>query len=141
MAMKPLDLTKIIPFESPRDPDFGKPEATKFKLCAIPSRVFAHIKDSTTTYRQKVTEVGESMDVDVNTQSSNRLMTAFGLKGFENYGDLEFKTQKERIGGQLFERVHDDILDAMEPELLGEISAKVHELNTLSEADEKKSEG
>jgi len=134
-----LNLTKFIEFESPRDPAKGTAEATKFKLGAIPSRIYTMLKDRAATFKADPNDQSDVLVFHGNTAA--RDYVKYGLKGFENYGNLEFKTVQERIAGKNYDVVADDVLEAIDVETIRELSDQVKQLSDLDGEAVKNLEG
>jgi hypothetical protein len=60
-----------------------------------------------------------------------------GLKGFRNFGSLEFKTDKVRLFDCEKDVVHDDVLKAIHPDVIYELSQEIWGSNKVDEELEK----
>lgn len=125
--LKAVNLSKTIDYQSPRDPAKGTPEATTFKLGAIPSRVYTQLKDKGTSFTQD-SENPDSVKAAFSPNKIARDIVRFGLKGFDNFDELEFKTQKEKVGPALFDVVHDDVMDRLDIDTIRELSEEIKRL-------------
>lgn len=137
--LKALNLSTVIEYQSDRDPAKGTPEATVFKLGAIPSRVYTALKDKATNFTQE----GGAGDIKAsfNPNLIARDVVRFGLKGFENYDGLEFKTQKEKVGPGLYDVLHDDVIDKIDIDTIRELSEEIRKLCEFDLDEVKNSEG
>lgn len=139
MAFKAINLTKTVRYQSELDSEFGTDKATTFILGPIDTRTMSYIIDA--NMESKVNSDGEQ------SMKFNQLIVAFnlvkfGLKGFENYLDendqpLVYKTEKVNFGGKHYTVVSEDILSMLPQALLMELAAKINDINTVSETDEK----
>lgn len=137
MAMKALNLTQTIKFSSPRDPDKENP--TLFILGAIPSRVYAILKDKAASFTPDPNSP-DGMRAEFNGNLIAYDIVRWGLKGVENY-ELEYQTQKEKVGSYQYDVVHDDFMKSLELETIREISEAVNKLCEIEATVAKKSEG
>lgn len=139
--LKALDLSKTIIFESPRDPAKGTEEATKFTIGAIPSRVYAALKDSATTYRQDPNNQ-DDIKVDFRPNDIAKDMVRHGLKGIQNFctdsgSVVEFKTKKTRIGNSEYDVLADEVLDVIDLDTIREIAQAIREICEVDAKTEK----
>lgn len=139
MALKALNLTQVAVFESPRDPDKGTDNATKFKIGAIPSRIYAGLKDKAASFKPDP-DAPDGMKAEFNGNLIAYDTVRFGLKGVENYG-AEFKTQKEKVGHYLYDVAHDDFMASLDIETIRELKAAIDDLCSIDGETEKNSEG
>lgn len=137
--LKALDLTKIVVFESPRDPDKGTDKATKFKISAIPARVYSQIKDKATKYTQDENNP-DGIKAEFKPHEVAYDIVKFGLKGIENY-NVEFKTQKERIGSMLYEVAHEEVMAGFDIDTIRELHEAIKNICEFDAETEKNSEG
>ena len=137
--LKIVDLTTTVEFESARDPDKGTDKATKFKLGAIPSRVYAALKDKATKWTQNPNS-SDGVSAEFRPNLIGRDIVRFGVKGIENY-PVKFATQKESIGSKEFDVLADAVIDAMDIDTIRELSTEIQKLCEFNEEEVKNSEG
>jgi hypothetical protein len=141
--IKALDLSKTIVFESPRDTAKGTEDATKFIIGAIPSRVYAALKDSATTYRQDPNNQ-DDIKVDFRPNDIAKDMVRYGLKGIQNFctasgAVVTFKTTKARVGNSEYDVLADEVLDVIDLDTIREIAQAIREICEVDVNTEKNS--
>ena len=82
--------------------------------------------DGTTTVKQK--DDGISNDFKI---------VKYGLKGWKNFGTLEFKTVKEKLFNRELDAVPDDLLKVIPLDIIHELAREIWEENHVSEKLEK----
>lgn len=125
--LKALNLSKIVEFESDRDPDKGTENATKFKIGAIPSRVYAQLKDKASSFTPDG-EGGDGLKAEFKPNMIAFETVKYGLKGIENFDGVEFKTQEVRIANTVIHAVHDDVMAALDIEIIRELSLAIRKI-------------
>lgn len=140
--LKALNLTKMVEFESPRDPAKGTPDATKFKISAIPTRIYAKLKDRSASFSPDEKDP-DGMKADFHGNSLAFETVRWGLKGVENYDPdaPAFKFQKEKVGPYMYDVVHDDFMAALDIQTIRELKSAIDSLCSVDEETEKNSEG
>lgn len=139
MALKALNLTQIIEFQSPRDPDKGTDQATKFKIAAIPSRIYVTLKDKAASFVPDQNSP-DGVKAEFNGNLIAYEIVRWGLKGVENF-PVEYKTRKEKLGPYSYDVVDDDFMSALDIETIRELHEAIDKLCTISEETVKNSEG
>lgn len=140
-----MSLSKITEFQSPRDPDFGNPNATTFKLAAIPSRIYTALKDDAARFITDASADG-GMRTDFKPNMQSLEIVRFGLKGIQNLCDVdnvpvEFKTQKYRFNGAFYDVLHEDVLALLDIDTVRELATEIRKLCELDPAQAKNSAG
>lgn len=129
-------------FESKYDSAKGKPEATRFTLGTLDSRVYGMLKDKATSLSVDATSQATDVTTNINANEVGFLTVCFGLKGWENFNDAEgkpikFKTIPRSLGGSSY-KIADPALVGLIPEaVIGELADEIRKDNELSEADAK----
>lgn len=145
MALKALNLTKVIHFQSPRDPDKGGENATTFKISAIPARIYSQIKDKATKYSQDP-QNPEGVTAEYLPHTIAFDVVRFGLKGMDNYVDdegkpVDWKTEKAQIGNYRYDVVHHDVISKFDIETIRELHEAITKICEFGPETIKNSEG
>jgi len=125
MAIKALTLAATKTHELSRDPDKGTPQATRFRLGVLDSRVIGHLRDNSATIQY---DEGDRSRVStkVNNSAVEFETVQFGLKGIENFkddagNDVPFRTVKKTLGSRQY--------DVADPALVAQLGIfDIHEL-------------
>lgn len=112
-----LDLQASTPYTVKSDKD----NPTVWQLGIMPSYLFARLS---------------------NQSANNEIETAFQLlqlsiKGWDNFGDIKFTTEKQSFFGQEYDVVPIKLLDTIPISVITELSLKVMEINQLSIGERK----
>jgi hypothetical protein len=97
----------------------SKDNPTIWKLGMIPSYVYSKIQS------------GE------NRTDAGFQLCQVGIKGWQNLKDVEFKTEKIKIGMMEVEQVPLDLLSRIPERFLAELSVKIQQMNNLTEDEAK----
>jgi len=136
-----LDLTAKRTLESRYDTAKGTPEATKFEIGTLDSRVHGYIKDMATTFTVDPTPGAAQEEVQTSMEQSLVNFTAcqFGLRGWSNLkdaegNDLPFKTRSKALGGKSYQVVSDEVLRQVPGAVLSELAVEILKANDLTDA-------
>jgi hypothetical protein len=110
-----LNLSQTIDYTLKNDTD----PKTVFKLGVIPSYIFASISED----GGKIDTVYQLLQV--------------GLKGWENFGGIEYETVKEKLFGRELDIVPLSVVERIPLSVVTELSLKVMEINQLSDGERK----
>lgn len=139
MALFGLSLVASRPYQSPRDPDFGKPEATTFMLCTLDSRVMGRIRDAATTVTVDPQNPA-NLYTHVNIHEMRFQTVMFGCQGWSNLMDpatgkpIPYRTQPVTVGQSTYQTVDPDVLRMVDPDTLEELATAIRDGNTLTPA-------
>lgn len=144
MAFVALNLSDTVDFQSSLDPNRGKEGAAIFKIGAIPTRIFAKIKDQGSNFVLDDKAPG-GVNAEFTFNDTATEMVRYGLKGIKGFkdgngNDLEYKTQKMKVGNSLVEALHDDLMDVLPLELIRELAMEINVLCEVPDAVKKKSD-
>lgn len=123
--LKAVNLTTTIEFQSPRDPEKGTDQATKFTLGAIPSRIYTTLKDKATSFTQEEGVMGVRADYRPHAIAYD--IVRHGLKNVENF-PANFTTQEVRIGNSVHNVVHEDFMQTLDIDTIRELSEAIRGL-------------
>jgi len=112
-----INLSEIVDYTLPDD----KENPTVWKLGVIASGLLAHAGSQ-----------GAEAPVDV-----MMLMLRIGLKGWTNFGDIKFATEKMTLYGMTFDVVPMALIDRLPLNVIVALSQKVVEINHLTPAERK----
>ncbi len=131
-----LSATRI--FESPLDPDKGTPEATRFTIATLDSRVAGRLRDLGTTVKIDPNSPDDEVETTINMEDVNFQTVQFGVSGWENFVDkerktIEFKTVGRRLGGKSYEVIDPEVLCRVPTAVIRELADEVRKENELSE--------
>ncbi len=145
MSIIGLNLGSTRAFESTHDPDKGQPEATKFVLTTLDSRVMGKIRDRAATMRVDPTRPDDEVDTSINIEDVNFMTAQFGITGWENFRghngeDIDFKSVGRRLAGKSYVIVDPEVLARVPLAIIREIADEIRKDNELDEQDEKKSD-
>lgn len=142
MALKALSLSKSRIVESKYDPDKGTPDATKFTLGTLDSRVMGKLQDLVTTVAVDPTRPDDEVNTTINQQEFHFQVCQFGVQNIENLQDeggneIAFKTVGRRLGGHSYKIVDPEVLKLVPQAVIQEMAEAVMEDNQLTEAEAK----
>lgn len=137
-----LEATRV--YESKYDPDRGSPEATKFHIGTLDSRVSGKLKDMATTVKVDPKRLDDEVDTTINMEDVAFQTVQFGVVGWENLMDdagnpIEFKTEGRRLSGKSYKIVHSEVLYLIPGAVIRELADEVGKANNLTEVQEKNS--
>ena len=137
MAVKALSLASTRVYELRSDPDRGTPDATRFKLGTLDSRIIGRINDAATTMHVDPTRPDDTVETSINNSERFFQACIYGLKGWENLkdesgNDVVFKTVGRRHGGQSYEAVDENLLKRLPFEVIAELANEILSSNTVS---------
>ena len=112
-----INLNEVIEFTMPED----KENPTIWKLGLIPSGMLAQIGG-----------MGKDNPIEVTLK-----LLAIGLKGWVNFGAIEFKTEKQVICGQDIEAVPISLINQIPLNVMMALSEKLIEINHLTPPERK----
>lgn len=138
MAIKAVNLSKTIDYQSDYDPEKGTDKATVATLGAIDTRVLGIIKDKATAIPVSSFSTGEGM-ATLNYNAMNFDVVQFGLKNIVRF-DVPYKTTIRILGQKQYVVADDSVVAALPEEVLSEYAGKILEINSLSEEERKNSE-
>lgn len=135
-----LDATRV--HELSRDPAKGTPEATRFTLGTIDSRVYGKIRDKGTAFKMDPTQLDDEVETTINQEEVNFELCQFGITHWENFqdkegGDIPFKTIKRNMKGKSYVIVDPDVLCRLPRIDLAELAGEIGKENDLSGDDAK----
>jgi polyisoprenoid-binding protein YceI len=142
MPITGISLSAERAYESELDDAKGTPEATKFTLGTLDSRVYGRLKDSATSIHldpskaeeQSVTTTINSNDVAFNT-------VVYGLRGWENFmvdGEpVKFKTAKRTHGQHSYTVADPELVKLIPQAVLLELAEQIRKDNDLDEDEAK----
>lgn len=142
MAIVGLTLSSEVAHQSKLDPDYGKENATTFKLGTLDSRIMGRLKDDATSFAVNPNAPEEEVDVSIGQNELYYLACSFGLKGWTNLkdeegSDIKYRTRKKNFAGRTYEVVDDGALARIPQPVLSELGAEIIRLNEISLADAK----
>ena len=114
-----IDLKEIQDYVLKED----KKDPTVWKIGVIPSIVFMKI----------------ARDAKNNEIEASYKVLQIGLKGWDNFKDVEFKSEKQEIYGRELDVVPLDLIERIPMPYIVELSAKIMELNSITEEERKNS--
>jgi hypothetical protein len=138
MAITGITFAETQPFYSEHD-DAPEAEKTEFLIGAIDATVRGMIGENSIAWLQ--TENGTQM---INKQSSRDFdLCRFGVKGWSKFrdakgSDIEFKQSVRIVNGKAYQVVDDEVLNKVPPIVIGEMAAKIIEINTATDTLRKK---
>lgn len=133
-------------FESDLDPDKGTPQASKFILKTLDSRVYGMIQDEGASYRIDTRDPNpEEVESAVAYNGVLFMTCQFGIADWRNVVDaegneIEFKTIKKRMGGATYEIVDPSVLSRLPNKVISELSNEITRRNRLTDTEGKGSE-
>lgn len=137
-----LEATSV--FESEYDSAKGTPEATKFKLGTLDSRIYGRLKDQSTSITIDPQKAKEEITTNINGNEVAFNTVVYGLRGWENFrdgegNDIKFHTLK-RTHGDTSYRIADPALVMMIPQvIIQELAEAIRVANEMPEAEAKNS--
>lgn len=146
MPIVGLSLEATRDYYSKHDPDRGSPQATKFVIRTLDSRVMAALRDKGTTVMVDPTRPDDEVSTTINLNEVEFMTVQFGLEGWENLVDengqhIPFRTEGRRLGGKSYQVAHPDILCRVPGAVIKELAAEINRVNDLTEEEEKNSGG
>lgn len=143
MAIKGISVSYSEKYESDLDPDKGTPQATKFIISPLPSRIIAVLNDNRTQFVQNDDTKETAIKVNANEKAFD--FVRFGLKGVENLladnnTPVEFKTVNKYFAGGNHSVVADSVLDAIPLEVVRELADRIYDISNLTPEQAKNSE-
>jgi len=112
-----INLNEVIEFTMPEDKD----NPTIWKLGLIPSGMLAQIGGA-----------GKDNPIEVTLK-----LLAIGLKGWSNFGSVEYKTEKKEICGQVIDSVPISLINQIPLNVIMALSEKLIEINHLTPPERK----
>lgn len=135
-----LEATRKI--ESKYDSAKGKPEATRFEIGTLDSRVYGRLKDMATSLTVDPSNVHEEVTTNINSNDVAFQTVLFGLRGWENFsgGDgkaIKFKTTKRTLGSTSYTIADPEIVKLIPEVVIGELAEAIRSANELTETEAK----
>jgi hypothetical protein len=129
-------------YESKFDPAKGTPEATKFKLGTIDSRISGRLKDQATSIVIDAEKGAEEVTTNINSNEVAFNTVVYGLKGWENFkdgdgNDIKFKQVKRTHGSASYRVVDPELVKILPQSVIQELSLEIDKANDLAEAEAK----
>lgn len=142
MAIVGLTLDASRVHELDRDPAKGTPEATRFTLGTIDSRVFGKIRDKGTAFKMDPSRLDDEVETTINQEEVNFELCQFGILHWENFEDkdgqdIAFKTVKRNMRGKSYTIVDPDVLCRLPRIDLAELAKEISKDNDVTEDDAK----
>lgn len=138
ISLLSLDSTKA--FESKHDSAKGTPEATKFYIRTLDSRVMGWLNDLGTTMKVSTEKgrVSEDVETSVAAHEVNFQIAKFGLEKVENIFDengqpIEWQTKSQRLKGKSYTVVDDEFLARFPSRNINEIAGWVRQMNRMED--------
>lgn len=140
MAVKSLSLGSTRKYELKSDPDKGTPDATRFIIGTLDSRVVGKIMDAATSFFVDQKQLDDEIETSVNNSEKNFQACMYGLKGWENFkdeknNDIPFKTVKRRHGGASYDAVDPEILKTIPQAFINELANEILKDNVVGEVE------
>lgn len=137
MAVKALSLGSTRTYELQSDPDRGTPNATRFKIGTLDSRIIGRINDAATTMHVDPTRPDDTVETSINNSERFFQACTYGLRGWENLkddkgNDVAFKTVSRRHGGQSYDAVDENLLKMLPFEVIAELANEILAQNVVS---------
>ena len=141
MPIVALSLEKTRQYESDHDPDKGTPEATRWTIKTLDSRVMGKLKDLSTTVHVDPSSPEDEVDTTINMEDVNFQTVQFGVE-FENFVDenkqpIVYKTEGRRLGGKSYQIMDRGVAARIPGNVISELADEVRKSNEAS-ADEAK---
>lgn len=145
MAIKAINLTKVIQHELSFDDEIGTDKAAKFTLGALDARVFSVIKDKATALPVSAFSNPEGAMASLNMNQTNFDIVVFGLKGWVNFLDdsgnqVVFRSVHTNLAGKQYLTADPDLVALLPDEAISELATRIMDFNSPSEEDRKNSE-
>lgn len=136
MSIFGLDLDTTQEHELSFDPGKGTPDAVKWTLGTLDSRVMGRIRDESTTLN--INRGEEIMLTTVNMNEMNFRTCMFGIKGWRNFTDrkgapIAYATVTISLGGVPYTIVDPTVLKRVPAEALQEMGEIIRNGNKLDE--------
>jgi hypothetical protein len=112
-----INLNDVVEFTLPDD----KENPTVWKLGMVPSGILAQIGST-----------GKDNPIGVTLK-----LLQIGLKGWSNFGDIAYATEKKEMDGQTIDLVPIDLLNRIPINVIMALSEKLVEINHLTAAERK----
>jgi hypothetical protein len=140
MAIKGLSLSSIRVYESKLDPAKGTPEATKWQLGTLDSRVMGMIKDMATSFTVNPAAPTDEVETSINRNEVNFQLVSYGLRGWSGFvddkgNDLPFKKLTRRHGGSTYDVVDPDSIKLIPQAIIEELANEIGKDNEVSEVE------
>jgi len=130
----PLAIGLTIEYIAQEDKDSENP--TVWLIGALDSFTQSKLIGS---FLEMSTEDGKpKIEKSIKTGSPDFAIVKYGLKGFKNFGTIEFRSEKVSAFGQEFEAVPDDILGRIPLSLIHELAGIIWKGNNINEDIKKK---
>ncbi len=144
MPIVGLSLEKTRQYESDLDPDKGTPEATKWTIKTMDSRVMGKLKDLSTTVRVDPSSPDDEVDTTINMEDVNFQTVQFGVE-FENFVDedkrpIVYKSVGRRLGGKSYQIMDPDITSRIPGNVISELADEVRKSNEAGSDEVKNSD-
>lgn len=145
MAIKAINLSKVIEHVLSFDDEAGTDKATKFTIGALDARVFSVIKDKATSLPVSAFTNPEGAMASLNMNQTNFEVVVFGLRGWNNFLDdngnqVQFRTVNTNLGGKLYLTADPDQVALLPDEAISELASKIMDFNAPTEEERKNSE-
>lgn len=142
MSIIGLDLDATRVYELKRDPDRGTPEATRFTLGTIDSRVYGKIRDKSTAFKVDPKAPDDEVETSINQEETNFETCQFGITHWDNFVDpkgveIVFKTIKRNMKGKSYTIVDPEVLCRLPRADLSELATEISKENDVTEDDAK----
>ena len=129
-------------YESTHDSAKGTPEATKFELGTIDSRMFGRIKDMATSISIDPNKGAEEMTTNINGNDVAFNTVLYGLRGWTNFNDetgkeIKFKTVKKFVASTTYKIADPEVVRLIPDEIIAELAAEIRKSNEVSEVEAK----
>ncbi len=137
MAIIGLSLEATRDYESKFDPARGTPEATKFILGTLDSRVAGKLRDLATTVMVDPNKPDDEVATKINMEDVNFQTVQFGAR-WENLVDtngnaIECNTKNRSLGGKSYKVVDPDTLRLIPMAVIRELADEIRKVNELDE--------
>lgn len=135
-----LDATRT--YESVYDSAKGTPEATKFQIGTLDSRVLGRLKDMATSIVVDSNDSSGEIQTNINANDVNFQTVCFGLRGWENFTDengkdIKFKTTKRTMGPNSYTIADPELVCKIPEVVIAELASEIRKSNELTETETK----
>jgi hypothetical protein len=135
-----LDAERVV--ESQYDSAKGTPEATKFTIGSLDSRLNGRLKDMATSLTVDPTNPNDEITTNINANEVAFQTVCFGLRGWENFNDgngkpIKFKTRKQTMGANSYTIADPDLVRLLPEDVVSELAEHIRKDNNVSEVEAK----
>lgn len=129
-------------YESKYDSARGKPEATRFEIGTLDSRVYGRLKDMATSLTVDPSSANEEVVTNINANDVAFHTVLHGLRGWENFSGpdgkpIKFKTTKRTVGANSYTIADPELVKLIPEVVISELADEIRKANELSETEAK----